>query len=74
MLDEKKTFKVKLGYYVENMGDGSAVVRFFKSAANAETYAGNDDERFTDGDTGEEELEFDEKGNLLTEEPKRRDY
>jgi hypothetical protein len=74
MARPKKTFKVKFGYYVQNNGDGSASVLFFKNSDNAETYAGDDNERFTDGDTGEEELEFDEEGNLVTEEPKKEDY
>lgn len=66
--DKPKTVKVKFGYYVQNNGDGSASVLFFKNAENAEAYAGDDDERFTDGDTGEETLEFDLDGNLLTPE------
>lgn len=66
--------KVKFGYYVQNNGDGSASVFFFKNQANAEAYAGDDDERFTDGDTGEQTLEFDEEGNLLTPERKKVVY
>jgi hypothetical protein len=66
--------KVKFGYYVQNNGDGSASVLFFKNLANAEAYAGDNDERFTDGDTGEKTLEFDEDGNLLTPERKKEVY
>jgi hypothetical protein len=68
------SIKVKFGYYVQNNGDGSASVLFFKNEANAEAYAGDDDERFTDGDTGEKTLEFDEEGNLLTPERKKESY
>lgn len=70
-MNAKKTFKVTFGYYVQNNGDGSASVLFFKNEENAEKYAGDDDERFTDGDCGTETLEFDEGGNLLTPEPKK---
>lgn len=64
--------KAKFVVYLENGGDGSARVFFFKSRASAEQYAAPDDERFAE-DISAKELEFDEQGDLLTPEPIRDD-
>lgn len=56
--------KTKIWYYIQNLYDGSATVRFFKSKEDAEKYADIDDERFCD-DIECCELEFDENGKLL---------
>ena len=72
--ENNMAIRVKFGYYVQNNGDGSASVLFFKNEESAEAYAGDDDERFTDGDCGTQTLEFDEEGNLLTPERKKEVY
>lgn len=61
--------KVKFWVHIHNMGDGSAVAKFFNSKEAAEAFAEGDDERFCE-DVEPKELEFDEQGNLLTPNPK----
>lgn len=63
-----KTIKCKFAVHIHNMGDGSAVVKFFSSEAAAEKYAEHDAERFCE-DVYSTTLEFDLKGNLVTPDP-----
>lgn len=59
--------KVSFYTYIQNQGDGSAAVLFFRTREDAEAYALHDDERLCD-DIEEASLEFDALGNLLTKE------
>lgn len=54
--------------YIQNLGDGSCTVKFFKSKRAAEKYAAYDNERFCD-DIYYRSLEFDNEGNLISPEP-----
>jgi hypothetical protein len=62
--NKQKKIKVTVAYYIENMGDGSATIRFFNNKDDAESYAEHDDERYCD-DIDTVELIFDDKGKLL---------
>jgi hypothetical protein len=60
--------KVKVWLHIYNCGDGSCVVKFFPTEAEAEAYAAKNDERFCE-DVYEKELEFSPEGVLLTKNP-----
>lgn len=64
--------KCKVFLYIENLGDGSCGVRFFRSKKQAEEYAEKDEERFCD-DIYSKELEFDESGKLLNFDKREED-
>lgn len=69
--------KVKFYYVVGNNGDGSATAYFYtdmetaQKAANVEEKSG---EGFTDNDPQEVNLEFSDKGKLLTPSDMIEDY
>lgn len=63
--------KVKFWSYTVNGGDGSAYPKFFRTERKAEDYAQQQEDdgyadRFTE-DIDCHELEFDQDGNLITE-------
>lgn len=62
-----ETIKVKFATYIQNMYDGAACVRYFRTEQEAESFAAKDDERYCD-DISTQTLEFDLEGNLLTKE------
>jgi hypothetical protein len=65
MESEKRVLRVQFWVFIENLYDGSATARFFKTQADAEKYAEEDDERFCDDIFAKELLIDAETGELL---------